>query len=343
MDLSQVIVRPALAPEEARFQQLMAHHNYLGALPKIGHTIWYVAIVDAQWVALLCFSAAALQCGARDRWIGWGFRHQFDCLNLIANNSRFLILPHCHHQNLASRVLSLCRRRLQADWQARFGFPVLMLETQWQNYYRRCPADPARTGHLTGRAAPRPLPFHRRGQSEKSPPRHRPAFRGTHTPTGSQHPGWPRPWPHRDPQYLGHQHLERLSGLPTCRPGVQGGTPDRRQKTGRQRCEVAYGITSKTAALASPEQILRDNRQHWCIENSCHYRLDWNYDEDRSRIRKGHGPEHMTRLRRFAIGVIKSKKDVKGVSQKMRQLMLDTRMVFDYFKMTDNCRRHSAP
>lgn len=129
MDLSQVIVRPVLVPEEARFKQLMAHHHYLGAQPKIGHTIWYVATVNTQWVALLCFSAAALKCGARDRWIGWDFRHQFDRLSLIANNSRFLILPHCHHQNLASRVLSLCRRRLQADWQAQFGFPVLMLET----------------------------------------------------------------------------------------------------------------------------------------------------------------------------------------------------------------------
>lgn len=114
------------------------------------------------------------------------------------------------------------------------------------------------------------------------------------------------------------------------------------KKTGRQCREVAYGITSKTAEQASPEQILRDNRQHWCIENSCHYILDWNYDEDRSRIRKGHGPENMTRLRRFAIGVIKSKKGVKSVSQKMRQLMLNTRMVFDYLKMTENCRRHSA-
>ncbi len=129
MDLSRVTVRPVIGPEESRFQQLMGEHHYLGALPKIGHTVWYVATVDAQWVGLLCFSAAALKCGARDRWIGWDYRHQFDRLNLIANNSRFLILPDYHHKNLASRVLSLCRRRLQSDWQARFGFPVLMLET----------------------------------------------------------------------------------------------------------------------------------------------------------------------------------------------------------------------
>lgn len=129
MDLSQIIVRPVFKPEEPRFLQLMEDHHYLGALPKIGHTIWYVATVGTQWVALLCFSAAALKCGARDRWIGWNHRHQFDRLNLIANNSRFLILPHYHYKNLASRVLSLCRRRLQHDWQAQFGFPVLLLET----------------------------------------------------------------------------------------------------------------------------------------------------------------------------------------------------------------------
>ncbi len=32
---------------------------------------------------------------------------------------------------------------------------------------------------------------------------------------------------------------------------------------------------------------------------SCHYMIDWNYDEDRSRIRTGYGPENITRLRRF--------------------------------------------
>jgi hypothetical protein len=65
---------------------------------------------------LLSFSAAALKCGARDRWIGWDFRHQYDRLHLIANNSRFLILPRHHHQNLASKVLSLCHRRINSGW-----------------------------------------------------------------------------------------------------------------------------------------------------------------------------------------------------------------------------------
>jgi hypothetical protein len=107
----------------------MQAHHYLGALPKIGHTLWYVARHDAEWLALLSFSAAAWKCAARDGWIGWAARYQYDRLHLIANNSRFLILPAHHQPNLASRVLALAEHRVAADWQARFGYPLWLLET----------------------------------------------------------------------------------------------------------------------------------------------------------------------------------------------------------------------
>jgi hypothetical protein len=80
---------------------------------------------------------------------------------------------------------------------------------------------------------------------------------------------------------------------------------------------------------------LQDNRGHWSIQNSCHYPIDWNYDEHRRRIRTGHGPENMTHLRRFAVGLIKSK-GVRCVAQKMRELNWNIRVVFDYLKMTRN-------
>jgi len=106
------------------------------------------------------------------------------------------------------------------------------------------------------------------------------------------------------------------------------------KKSGKTSKEVAYGVTSLTPKQADPAKVLHINRGHWAIE-SCHYIIDWNYDEDRSRIRTGYGPENTTRLRRWAIGIIKSKK-VKSVAQKMRQLLLNTRAVFDYLKMTRN-------
>jgi len=126
----QEITLELLAPaEQIRFQSLLDEHHYLGSLPKIGHTLRYVARYQGQWLALLSFSAAALKCAARDHWIGWHFRYQYDRLHLIANNSRFLILPEHHYPNLASRILSLCEHRIAGDWQKHFGYPLLLLET----------------------------------------------------------------------------------------------------------------------------------------------------------------------------------------------------------------------
>ncbi len=127
--LSQLQLRPVARSEEARYQEQMARHHYLGALPKIGEAIWYVATWREHWVAQLSISAAALKCGVRDRWIGWDFRSQYGRLKLIANNSRFLILPEWHRPNVGSRVLSLTERRVAVDWPVRFGHPLLLLET----------------------------------------------------------------------------------------------------------------------------------------------------------------------------------------------------------------------
>ena len=107
------------------------------------------------------------------------------------------------------------------------------------------------------------------------------------------------------------------------------------KKSGEISSEIAYGITSRPPEQANPQRVLKVNRGHWTIENSCHYILDWTFDEDRSRIRTGYGPENMTRLRRFAIGVIKSK-GAENVTQTMRRLTRSVRLVFDYLRMTAN-------
>ena len=129
MNLRDVQVRPVRRLEEQSYQELMQAHHYLGDLPKISETLWYIAVWRDQWVALISFSAAAWKCGARDQWIGWSSRHQYDRLKLVANNSRYLILSDWHVLNLGSRILSLCQKRLPNDWQNTFGHPVVLLET----------------------------------------------------------------------------------------------------------------------------------------------------------------------------------------------------------------------
>jgi hypothetical protein len=127
--LSELTLRPVSVDEQALYQARMAQHHYLGMLPKIGETLWYVATWRGQWVAQLSVSSAALKCGVRDRWIGWDSRIQYDRLKLIANNSRFLILPEGHFPNVGSKVLSLLERRIVDDWRRQFGHPLLLLET----------------------------------------------------------------------------------------------------------------------------------------------------------------------------------------------------------------------
>ncbi len=113
------------------------------------------------------------------------------------------------------------------------------------------------------------------------------------------------------------------------------------KKTGKITYDQAYGITSRHQNDANPRRILGTNRGHWSVENGCHYVLDWSFDEDRSRISTGHGPANVSRLRRFAIGVIKTK-GVSNVAQKMRQLAMNVRLVFDYLGMTKNAHAAKA-
>ena len=96
----EILVRPVRSCEERHYRDLMQQHHYLGFLPKIGETLWYVAAWRDEWVALLSFSASALKCAARDCWIGWDFRYQYGRLKLIVNNSRFVIMPDRHVPNL---------------------------------------------------------------------------------------------------------------------------------------------------------------------------------------------------------------------------------------------------
>jgi len=69
--------------------------------------------------------------------------------------------------------------------------------------------------------------------------------------------------------------------------------------------------------------------------------IDWNWDEDRCRLRTGHGPGNMTRLRRFAVGLIKAKSD-DSVAATIAKLARRVRRVLDYFLMTDNSKPRSS-
>jgi len=128
VNLDRLQVRPITLQERQRWRQLMRQH-YLGFKSVVGESIGYVATIDDQWVALLAWGMAAMKNRHREAWIGWDEALKWRRLHLVANNVRFLILPGAHIKNLASKVLSLNLRRLSADWQERYGHPILLAET----------------------------------------------------------------------------------------------------------------------------------------------------------------------------------------------------------------------
>ena len=69
--------------------------------------------------------------------------------------------------------------------------------------------------------------------------------------------------------------------------------------------EIAYIVTSLTAAEASPERLLALVRAHWGIENRLHYVRDVSMNEDRCRVRAG--GRVLATLRNLVISLIRTR------------------------------------
>ena len=128
--LLKVTVRLIRPEERDRFDQLLETDHYLHSARLGGQSLRYVAEVEGQWVALLAFSGAAPHTKPREHKIRWTPRQRARRLCFVVNNSRFLVLPERQrYPNLASRVLALCLKRLNADWQEQWGHPVVLVES----------------------------------------------------------------------------------------------------------------------------------------------------------------------------------------------------------------------
>jgi predicted transposase YbfD/YdcC len=77
------------------------------------------------------------------------------------------------------------------------------------------------------------------------------------------------------------------------------------QKTGAERVEVVYGVTSLPPERATPVRLLELVRGQWHIENKSHWVRDVTFDEDRSQVRCGNIPQVMAALRNTAIGILR--------------------------------------
>ena len=111
------------------WNEYIHRYHYLGHKPLPGAQLRYFVYAEENLLALLGFGAAAWQTAPRDRFIGWSHEQRQRNLHLIANNARFLLLPWVRSKNLASKILATVVRQLPDDWEQRYGYRPVLLET----------------------------------------------------------------------------------------------------------------------------------------------------------------------------------------------------------------------
>jgi Domain of unknown function (DUF4338) len=107
----------------------LAAFHYLGYRSSVGENTQYLVTQGRRVLAGLLFGSAAWKCQDRDRFIRWSVAARERNLPLITNNQRCLILPWVRVHGLGSWMLGGVLRRLSADWQAKYGHGIALVET----------------------------------------------------------------------------------------------------------------------------------------------------------------------------------------------------------------------
>lgn len=112
--------------------ELIERHHYLRYRVPVGANLRYLVRSGQSGgsvLACLLWSSPAWKMAARDQWIGWKAEQRVRNLQLIVNQSRFLVLPWVRVKGLASKILAKSARQLLNHWERRYGYRPLLLET----------------------------------------------------------------------------------------------------------------------------------------------------------------------------------------------------------------------
>ena len=111
------------------WNELMLREHPLQDCRLVGRQLRYLVGSAQGWLGAIGFGSAALYLEDRDEWIGWTAAQRMEHLPRVLNMNRFLIRPRVRCENLASRVLGLCARRVAEDFQRRYGLRPWLLES----------------------------------------------------------------------------------------------------------------------------------------------------------------------------------------------------------------------
>lgn len=117
------------AKARLRWREQVNKYHTLGYRQEFGCRIQYFIVSEGIELGCIQFSASAWALQRRDEWIGWTAEDRKARLNLIVNNSRYMLFPWVHVKNLSSRVLSLAAHQVKRDWLDAFCYEPVLLET----------------------------------------------------------------------------------------------------------------------------------------------------------------------------------------------------------------------
>ena len=115
--------------EKSLWNEYIDRYHYLRYTPLPGAQMKYFVYSGDDLLALLGFGSCAWRVAPRDWYIGWSDEKRKENLHLVVNNARFLILPWVYSKNLASMALALVTKRIGEDWQRRYKYKPVLLET----------------------------------------------------------------------------------------------------------------------------------------------------------------------------------------------------------------------
>ncbi len=132
-DLGDMTVTPISSrycKDSKIWRALLNEYHYLGCGPLCGAQLRYL-VKSSKYGCLggLAFSSASWALNPRDKYVGWTNTARIANLQYVVSNDRFLIVPTVRVKNLASHILALTLSRLPDDWEKKYNYRPVLVET----------------------------------------------------------------------------------------------------------------------------------------------------------------------------------------------------------------------